>query len=444
MHDARIETAVIGSLLISPQTLVLAQRAGVTEDDFTQEDNRNIFTAITTLAERKRTIDPITVGSYLRETQSKDYTTFMLEIMEITPHAGSIEEYCRLLKEETRRRQIEETLNAVTGTMLYGGDWQQATEEAAQRLAELAAARQDTDLQDGASLANTFWTHYQETRKNPEYAYCRTGFSSLDKTLGGGFFRSEMYIVGARPGMGKTTFAANIMNRVADMGKAVLFISLEMTAEQLTAKSIALNTGLSYIRLLTGSLHENEEEMMTNALRRQQEQKAYIVSRSGLTVREIERYARQVDDLALVIIDYIGLIAVEEDEKEKSRYEQMTQISAGIKAMAKRLNVPVMALSQLNRENANRKDKRPDLADLRDSGAIEQDAGGVILLHRPNYYTRAADAAPPAASAPEDFEVIVAKNRHFITDRLVMQWTGENGQIYEQGNQPQRGGDLPF
>lgn len=444
MQDARIETAVIGSLLISPQTLALAQRAGVTEDDFTREDNRHIFTAITTLAERKRTIDPITVGSYLRETQSKDYTTFMLEIMEITPHAGSIEEYCRLLKEETRRRQIEETLNAVTGTMLYGGDWQQATEEAAQRLAELAAAREDTDLQDGASLANAFWTLYQETRKNPEYAYCRTGFTSLDKTLGGGFFRAEMYIVGARPGMGKTTFAVNVMNRVAAQNKAVLFISLEMTAEQLTAKNIALNTGLSYIRLLTGKLTDNEEEIMTESLRRQQEQKTYIVSRSGLTVREIERYARQVEDLALVIIDYIGLIAVEEDEKEKSRYEQMTQISAGIKAMAKRLNVPVMALSQLNRENASRKDKRPDLADLRDSGAIEQDAGGVILLHRPNYYTRAADAAPPAASAPEDFEVIVAKNRHFITDRLVMQWTGENGQIYEQGNQPQRGGDLPF
>lgn len=445
MQTARlIEAAVIGSLLVSPETLVLVHRAGIDADDFAGEQNRTVFTAIETLAEQKRTVDPVTVGSYLRETHSEDYTPLMLEAMEITPTANNIEEYCRLLKAETRRRAIEDTLNTVSTMMLYGGDWQAAAEEATQTLAALTAAREDPDLLDGAALANSFWSHYQSSRQNPEYAFCRTGFTTLDKTLGGGFFRAEMYIVGARPGMGKTTFATNIMNRVAGMGKAVLFVSLEMTAEQLTAKNIALNTGLSYIRLLTGRLTDNEEEIMTESLRRQQEQKAYIVSRSGLTVREIERYARQVEDLALVIIDYIGLIAVEEEERAKTRYEQMTEISAGIKAMAKRLNVPVMALSQLNRENASRKDKRPDLADLRDSGAIEQDAGGVILLHRPSYYTRAADAAPPAASAPEDFEVIVAKNRHFITDRIVMQWTGENGQIYEQGNQPQRGGDLPF
>ena len=447
MQDARTETAVIGSLLISPETLILAQRAGVNEDDFAAEDNKAIFTAISRLAEQKRTIDPITVGSYLRETSGKDFTTLMLEAMEITPHAGNIAEYCRLLKEETRRRNIELTLNAVSGMMLYGGDWQQAAEEAAQRLAELAAAKDDPDFLDGESLTNAFWEHYKASRQNPEYAYCRTGFSSLDKTLGGGFFRSEMYIVGARPGMGKTTFAVNVMDKVAAQHKAVLFVSLEMTAEQLTAKNIALNTGLSYIRLLTGNLRDYEEEMMTNCLKRQKDQKVYIISRSGLTVREIERYARQIEDLSLIIIDYIGLIAVEEEERAKTRYEQMTEISAGIKAMAKRLNVPVMALSQLNRENASRKDKRPDLADLRDSGAIEQDAGGVILLHRPNYYTAKTggdSAAPPAASGPEDFEVIVAKNRHFITDRIVMQWTGENGQIYEQGNQPQRGGDLPF
>ena len=269
-------------------------------------------------------------------------------------------------------------------------------------------------------------------REDPEAAYCRTGFADLDRQLGGGMFKSEVYIIGARPGMGKTTLAINVAENVIRRGGSVLFVSLEMSEQQIMAKRISLETNIHYTKLMTGQVDANEEKAMRKWLQDSRGD-AFCLSTRPSTVGEIGRRARQIRNLDLIIVDYIGLITPGEDSRQRPRYEQMTEISAGLKTLAKTLRTPVLGLCQLNRENVNRPNKRPTMADLRDSGAIEQDAGAIILLHRKDYYEqRDEDDEPVEKPEMEEIELNVAKNRHAETGVVRMWWHGNIGKLMQQ------------
>ena len=280
--------------------------------------------------------------------------------------------------------------------------------------------------------AEAWQEHYDKVCNNPDYAYCRTGFPLLDKKLGGGMFKQGLYIVGARPGMGKTTLGINIADNIAKAGKLVLFISLEMSRTQIMSKRIAREGGINYTLLMAGGLSDNGKQAAQDAVEVLKGRPFLLTDKSGLTAADIGQMARQVSGLGAVVIDYFGLIKATEEDAPKPRYEQMTDISADLKALAKRLKIPMLVLCQLNRENMNRgKDKSPTLSDLRDTGAIEQDADAVILLHRPEYYsdeTKTANYAPPER---ENINLIVAKNRHGETGTVTMQWRGRTGEIHE-------------
>ena len=213
----------------------------------------------------------------------------------------------------------------------------------------------------------------------------------------------------------------------------MLFVSLEMTAVQIMAKRIALEGGLQYTQLMSGKLGETDEEVMQEAMGRLTDRPFFLTTKSGMTVGEISKTARQIRDLSLIIVDYMGLIPASEESRSKPRYEQMTEISAGVKALAKSLNVPILALAQLNRENMTRKDKRPTMSDLRDSGAVEQDAGAIILLHRPEYYETREQGD---AAETEDIELNVAKNRHAAPGLVHMTWDGGKGSIRSKVSVP--------
>ena len=249
--------------------------------------------------------------------------------------------------------------------------------------------------------------------------------------------------------MGKTTLAINVAQNVVRRGGSVLFVSLEMSEQQIMAKRISLETGIAYTEIMTGRIGAQEEQTMREWLAGQKNQPFFLTTRNS-TVGEIARRARQIRDLSLVIVDYIGLISCAEESRSKPRYEQMTEISASLKALAKTLRIPVLALCQLNRENVSRGDKRPTMADLRDSGAIEQDAGAIILLHRPDYYEQKdAEAERPEM---ENIELNVAKNRHAETGMIRMWWNGSIGKLMQQSWRPDEcpaakvseGDDLPF
>ncbi len=416
------ELSVIGALLIDPKKVDVVDRAGISAEDFADASARLAFETLGEMRAAGEKIDPLVLNGRMSKAGSADYSDFIAECLRITPTAENIGEYCRLVKDAAERQRFAEAVNEASEAT-YLGDWRG---EADKMLALLQTMRGgETDVMDGEKLKETFTEYFDQVKENPENAYCRTGFEDIDKQLGGGMFKSEVYIIGARPGMGKTTLAINIAQNIVNSGRAVLFVSMEMTAQQIAAKRISVETGIPYTNLISGRIKGGEEAQMYNWLLDNASAPFYLTTRSDLTVAEIGRRARQVPDLACLIIDYIGLVPVPQSSASKPRYEQMTEISAGIKALAKSLNIPILALCQLNRENTSRSDKRPTMSDLRDSGAIEQDAGAIILLHRPDYY-QAKEGEKPEI---EEIELNVAKNRHAEPGVVRMYWSGAVGRI---------------
>ena len=436
------EIAVIGSLLLSSDSLPIIEESGLTPQDFQTPICETIFSAALESRNNGKPLDMVFLGSVVREQTGQDVSTWMHGAMECAPAAANLPLCCELVKKESKRRRIQELLseasyNAVTG------DWSSTVDKIIREFTEIRSEF-SSDLSTGARLAKDFLEYYERVKSNPGTAFCRTGYDELDWQFGGGMFRSEVYIIGARPGMGKTTLGINIAENVARHGDPVLFVSLEMTENQIMAKRIALEGGLQYTQVMSGALQPDEEQKMRDTVKRLVSRPFFLTTKSGLTIGEINKTARQIQDLRLIVVDYLGLIPAAAESASKPRYEQMTEISAGIKALAKALDVPILALSQLNRENMTRKDKRPTLADLRDSGAIEQDAGAVVLLHRPEYYENREQGD---SADTEDIELNVAKNRHHAPGLVHMTWNGSLGAIRSKSERPSRVSaeeELPF
>lgn len=425
------EYAVIGSLLIAPETLSVIESAGIVPGDFQDERCAAVYQAALDCRNSGKPVDPVIIGETVRAQTGEDIGEWMQQAMITTPTANNVALYCELVKRESKRRRLTELLDEASYKILVG-DWSSEVDRIINELTDIRAGN-NADVTNGEEWANGFLNYYERTRANPDNAYCKTGFEELDCQLGGGMFRSEVYVIGARPGMGKTTLGINIAENVASSGLAVLFVSLEMTENQIMAKRIALEGGLQYTEVMSGRLDETGVERMHDVIERIAKRPFYLTTKSGMTVGEISKVARQIPNLSAIIVDYLGLIPPAVESQSKPRYEQMTEISAGIKALAKGLNVPVLALAQLNRENMTRKDKRPTMSDLRDSGAVEQDAGAIILLHRPEYYETHEPGEMPEQ---EDIELNVAKNRHASPGCVHMNWNGAYGSIKSKAERP--------
>lgn len=251
------------------------------------------------------------------------------------------------------------------------------------------------------------------------------GIAGLDTLFGGGMLNNGLYIMAARPGCCKTTLALQIADTVAQNAGGVLFVTLEMDATQLTARRVARATGIPSNRLLMGTLTEPEMERVTQEFKRLNRSPFYLNKAVRCSVSDVRALARQVKDLRLVVIDYLGLLKPE--GKHASRYEEITAISGDLKALARSLGVPVLCLAQLNRASELRQDKRPSLADLRDSGAIEQDADGVLLLYREDMYW----AERPDEGQPVTVECILAKHRHGAVGAVTLALDLQTGLLVE-------------
>jgi replicative DNA helicase len=425
------ETSVIGSLLISPEVLEIIE-AVLTSADFEDAACRETYLAALSLRDDKKPVDAVLLGDELKKRTGENMTGWLIELMQNTPTAANVEAYCRLVKEDANKRRLSRIAEAINENTASesGADWREIASEALEQINEIEG-NAGGDVVSSLDMANDWMEYYDKVVKNPEFAFCRTGYSSLDRMLGGGMFRQGMYIVGARPGMGKTTLGINIAENIAKRDSNVLFVSMEMSRTQIMAKRIAIVGGISYTKLMNGSLADAGRAEAIRTAARLSERPFSLVDKSKMTIVDIGRAARQVKGLSAIVVDYLGLIRPEDVKANKPRYEEMTDISADLKALAKLLGVPIMVLCQLNRENSSSSDKRPQLQHLRDSGAIEQDADGVILLHRPEYYNKEKlkdDYVPPAL---EEIELIVAKNRHGETGLVKLSWRGVTGEIKE-------------
>ena len=376
-----------------------AIRGIVTPDCFQMGAYRAIFTAALSLLEDRTPIDPVSIAATAKRQGMELPNKLLLELMEIVPTAANCVDYAHRVAEDARKRRIKALAERIEADEVSTSD------------ELLAALQREAQAIQGSNYQRGLLSPVDTLRRFMDYVvkagerrdnFISTGFPKLDEILGGGFIRGGLYILGARPAVGKSTFALNLADNIAGN---VLFVSLEMSPEQLLAKRVSRLTGYTASKLLSGQLPDKAWEAVAIATTSIDKSGVYINSRYDLTVQEIHLLAQSVPELRCIILDYLGLI--QPATRSGSTYEQVSAISRELKRMAVSLNVPVVCLCQLSRKIEERKDKKPMLSDLRDSGAIEQDADGVLFLYREDYYT-----GSPADGFPSSVELTVAKNRH--------------------------------
>lgn len=426
-RDATIEYSAVGAMLLEPRCIDAAL-AIVGADDFANPLCRTAVQAITDLRAEAKPIDAVIVFDHAKQLNDSFTYEFAAECMKICGSAANIEEYCRLIKAASDTEKLAKLADGISDDVFNRKSPDSIISKLRQDLDDINLGTSSA-VMDSKSAADAWSAHDEKVKADPESAYCKTGFSALDIVLGGGMFNTGLYIIGARPGMGKTTLGIGIAENIADRGKPILFVSLEMSRVQIMAKRIARKSGLGYTQLMTGVYRGAELHRALETNDRLGKAPFFLSDKSLCRVSDIENMAHGIKDLSCIVIDYFGLLTAEESSDIRSRYEEMTEISKALKGLAKRLDIPLLVLCQLNRENASRSDKRPKLSDLRDTGALEQDADCVILLHRENYYEQGdEDSEKPEV---EFIELNVAKNRHGETQVCKMRWNGVTGKISE-------------
>ena len=423
-HSVEAEQAVLGAMLIDSRCVpevIDKLRA----DDFYLRQNREIYETIYSMFNYSLTIDPVTVlenmkqNGYYDENQSRGY---ILQLMDATPTAANIKEYIDILKDKTLLRRVAETAGDLTDMIRQGTDTGQDILEAAEQriyaIRQGRAARGLTPISD--VLIDVYDRLSELAASDSAIPGMSTGLRDLDRAISG-LNKSDLILMAARPGMGKTSMALNILLEAGKRsGKTVAFFSLEMSREQLALRLISGECFVDNKKLVTGKLTEEDWEKVAIAADSLTRSKILIDDDSSVTVADINAKCRRVENLGLVVIDYLQLMqsAGGKSRAGENRQQVVSDISRSLKIMAKELNVPVLCLSQLSRANESRQDKRPMLSDLRESGAIEQDADIVLFLYREGYYNKDTEN-------PNLAECIVAKNRHGETGTVNMQWLPE-------------------
>ena len=388
------ENAVIGACLVDASLwhVVLDK---LHRDDLLSEWNQTAYEAARRLDAEGKTPDAPAISDAGLDRQ------YLFDLMEVACAGTAIDQNIELVRKEARRRELAEIGEALADGARKGGEPEALIGDAERRM-QAMDERDSGQLLNGLDIAAGFYSFRDEISGR----LVKTGLASVDDTLGGGMLPGGLYILAARPGCGKTALALQIADNVAEHSGAVLFVSLEMDVSQLQARRLSRRTGVSSTRLLLDENLSAEEWQQVQAANVELSRlPLYANGKAGCTVLDVRSMARKVKELALIVVDYLGLLRPE--RSRSSRYEEITAISNSLKTLARALKVPVLCLAQLNRASEQRADKKPGLADLRDSGAIEQDADAVLLMHRPDMYDDKAERGDLVFVSTQ-----IAKDRH--------------------------------
>ncbi len=416
------EQSVLGSILIDSRCV--ADVIGVVKpEDFYLEQNREIFETIYSMFNYSQTIDPVTVLDKMRENgvyhdNSRDY---IMQLMEITPTAANAVRYATIVRDKAMLRglaqagvDISETVYSQVGTPA------EMLETAEKKIYALRKGERGDSLEHIGTILYKVFDHLTElSQSDSAIPGLSSGLHDLDSKING-LNKSDLLLIAARPAMGKSAFALNIgVNVAKKYQKTVAIFNLEMSREQLAMRLLANESFVELQKLATGKLSEEEWTKLCMASAALSQTDIRIDDNPTVTVADINAKCRRLDNLGLVIIDYLQLMNGSGYGKNNdNRVVVVGEISRSLKIMAKELNVPVICLSQLSRAVESRTDKRPILSDLRESGAIEQDADSVMFLYRDEYYNENSEDKGIA-------ECIVAKNRHGETGTVKLQWIGQ-------------------
>ena len=423
-HSAPAEQAVIGSMLIDPRCIpeVLEK---LKADEFYIKLNRDIYETIYTMFSYGQTIDPVTVldQMHVRGVYQEGSEKYMAEVMSVTPTAANVMEYAAIVRDRALLRRLGEAADEINSMVYEGsGEADSVLEAAERRIYSLRQGRNVGGLVPVSSVVQDVFDTLSETAASgSKIPGISTGLSDLGRvTLG--LNKSELILIAARPGMGKTSIALNLaLHAAMNLKKTVAIFSLEMSREQLVTRLLSRASLVPSQNLLTGQLSEQQWREISDAAQALSATDIRIDDNPSLTVSEMNAQCRRVPKLDLVVIDYLQLMQSAGSGhtwSNESRTQAVSDISRMLKIMAKELNVPVICLSQLSRANESRQDKRPMLSDLRESGAIEQDADVVIGLYRDGYYNKESEN-------PNLAEAIILKNRKGQTGTVELLWLPE-------------------
>lgn len=432
-YSLEAEQAVLGSILVDPACLSQAA-VFINPESFYLPQHSAIFASMLLLDSTGAKIDPLVVLDSLVQQGVYDNASgrnYLFELAQMVPSTSNIETYAKIVREKFYIRTL---INISTETIENAV----AQEETADTLLDNAEQKIYNIRQGKTSnapsklrdiIVNDVYDRLQKLTGEDKDLYkgFTTGFADLDKILTG-LNRSDLILIGARPAMGKTSFALNLARNVAAIGKRkVLMFSLEMTKEQLAMRVLGTEARVSSMKMRNGQISPDEWVKLGNATSALNDCELYFDDTSTITVPEMKAKIRRLGGVECVIIDYLGLI--KGSTRTENRVQEVSEITRGLKMMAKDLNIPVICCAQLSRGTEGRgKSHKPQLADLRESGSIEQDADIVMMLYRPDYYKGEKDdeEVPDEQTNVNTVEVIVAKNRHGETGTVEFAWDGEH------------------
>ena len=391
-QDTEAERSLLGAILLDDTTFpdILEK---LSPKDFYDKKHGSIFRAMTNLYERGQPIDLLTLTSELRNQkllQEIGGSTYLAELTNVVPTASHAKSYADLVERASvRRRLIRAGTSIVEGAYDSEKEVDELLGSAEHDLFEVSDKTIKSDYTPMSELLVDAFERMENLHKNKgALRGLKTGYPDIDKKTAG-FQKGDLIIIGARPAMGKTTLAQNLAYNMADINKkGVLFFSLEMAKNEIIDRMISPISGVDSWKIRNGNISDEDFAKIGDALGAMSEVPIYIDDTSGVSILEIRNKARRAmhdHDIGAVIIDYLTLIEGS-DRYKGNRVQEVTEISRGLKTMARELEIPVLALAQLNRQVTGRDDPRPVLSDLRESGSIEQDADLVMFLHRVDYY----------------------------------------------------------
>ena len=426
------EQAVLGSILKDPDCLPIVSDMMKIEHLYLPQ-HKAIYTAIINIDTIGGRIDPLVVLEELKKEGVYDDIggkTYLMKIADAVPSTKNVESYIKIIIDKYYLRTLMLTAREILDATNNGNDSPDSLLDLAEQ--KIYDIRRGKSTSGPAKISDIVMSDVFERLKKlasadpkekEQYIGIPTGFSYLDKVLGGGFHRSDFIVVGARPAMGKTSFALNVARNIAMKGRKVLFFSLEMSKEQLAQRIISTEARIVSNKLRTGEITDSDWEKLGLALQNLINCELYFDDTANINVPEMKARALRMKDVDCIVIDYLQLMSG--TKRTDNRVNEVSEITRSLKMMAKDLNIPVVTCSQLSRGVAkNTGDHRPQMTDLRESGTIEQDADIVLMLHREDYYNNNPDDNENSETA-NIAEVIVGKNRHGSTENVKVAWNPE-------------------
>lgn len=414
-NSTEAEQAVLGGILFSPDAFNKVIEL-VRPDDFYRGSHKHIFEAMGELSNRSEPIDIITVSEMLNDNELLEASggrTYLMDLAMSVATAENVVYYAKIIRNKSLLRQLITAGNDIASNCYEINNAEEALDKAQQTIFEIAQHGMPNDLTHIKDILPTSYDQIEERCANKgSLMGVGTGFYDLDAYTSG-LQKSELIILAARPSMGKTAFCLNIVSHVAlREQKPVLVFSLEMGKEQLVLRMLCAEAEIDAQKIRTGEMAEHEFSKLHQAMGKLGDAPVYIDDTPGLSVMEMRAKARKIQmetggELGLIVIDYLQLMSGPGggSGNEANRAQEISSISRGLKGLARELKAPVMALSQLSRAVESRQDKKPMLSDLRESGAIEQDADIVMFIYRDEYYNKESER-------PGTADIIIAKQRN--------------------------------